>query len=363
LETKSNAELKKVAASLKTLREDANHADEATKTKQELDALRTVLEEALTCTEGRAATKLAAKKRALDSLNLEQLEIKNKEEWELIRAELNVLKEDLRTRMAGEKLLKKEIAEFRAQIPSWDDSTSTDRRKEKNWKKVFTRFRRGKDDDNNSLSSAATPAAKSVVSAKSAPKIKPAVSEPNPVQTTTIDNRDDDDDADDESSCEVVTISPPSVLKARAKAKAAAAIVKTDSEDEGADDLSVKLSMKSKLYSQEEEVDNKSFKSTKSARSTKSAHTSNSNAVIHSSPSAHSTKSATNSPKSVHSTSKSVHTAKSAKSAKSTKTILSHVDVDSETGEITVKPSKALDCVYEGFEEEKKTDDVDIRLH
>jgi len=416
--------LKKMAISLRTLREDVNIAEEATKTKQELDALKATLEEALMSAEGKLADELLVKKRAVDSINVEQLEIRNIEEWKQIRTELNALKEDLKSKEIDEHLRKNEVAELRAQFSSCDDSTSTGKIKEKKWKNVFTRIRRGKYDD-NSKSSAAIPATNSTLSAKSAPRIKSAAStELKAARTATslygVDSDDEADDDADQDNGEVETIPPPGLLRA----KLAPIIKKSGSEsDDGADDKSITMTMKLKLYpSAADEMDikssksmksttsksvhttksthtsvtdNRSDKSLKSVRSSKSTHDNNNtdSKSLHKSKSTLTSKSAAaataaSSKKSVQSTLKSFPTLKTAKSSQSlrstgvsTKTpstpkspktmttkkthnIAQEVEVDPETGEITMKSGKTLDMFYERFEEEKKTEeDVDNLWH
>jgi len=175
IETKSSTELLQVKKELSKLREDVKTAEDATKTKQELDTLKTTLDEALKTSEGKTSEELVAMKRAVDSINVEQLEIKNKDEWDMIRAELNALKEDLKTKEAGEGILKKEIADLKAQLPKDRQM----KKKPRGWKKLLSRFRRGKETT-----------AHSVVSTASTPQIRNFVTQ-------------DEDD--------VVTIHPPSV--------------------------------------------------------------------------------------------------------------------------------------------------------
>lgn len=135
-------ELSEIKMELKELKAEVAKVEQATKTKTELDQLKTTLEEALKSSEGVTAHELYAMKKVVDSIDVEQIEIKNKEEWDLIRTELNALKDDLKTKEAGESLLRKEIEELRSSKSSMDS-----RKKSKKWRGVFSRFRKGHDEE------------------------------------------------------------------------------------------------------------------------------------------------------------------------------------------------------------------------
>jgi hypothetical protein len=233
IESKNSFELKTIKAELKSLRQEVKSAEDATKTKNELDALKLTLEEALKSSEGKTADELRAMKSAVDSINVEQLEIQNKGEWDMIRSELNALKDDLKTKEAGEGLLKKEIEDLKANIPK-----ESDKKKKKAWTRVFSRFRRSKDDiggkDENG--SAAT----SIVTSPSA----------NTETDVTNHTKYSDDDDD------VRTIGPPSVHHKMDES------IAESSGDEDEEEMSLGSGAASKKSTRSA----KSFKSTRSSR-------------------------------------------------------------------------------------------------
>jgi hypothetical protein len=146
LEKMSFKELSDMKVALKELKVEVAHVEQATKTKSDLDQLKSTLEDALKYSEGVTAHELYAMKKVIDSIDVEELEIKNKEEWDMIRTELNALKDDLKTKEAGETLLRKEIEELRG----GRSSIESKKKSSKKWRGVFSRFRKGSENESPS---------------------------------------------------------------------------------------------------------------------------------------------------------------------------------------------------------------------
>ena len=258
----SEDDIHELRSELKSLREDVELATKATKVKQDLNTLQETLEDALKASAGHTADELVAMKKAVDSISVE-LDIKNTSQWELIEAELTALKDDLKTKEAGQSLLQKEIEELRKQVPIKG-------KKRRGWKKLFF--------PSNSRSRRARPAT-------------------SLISSMWADTVDVDADGD------VRTILPPSVPAdnesgTNSKTTAPTPAEHTDEEtDEDRPTQAEEVSVRSKKSGHSSTKSAKSGKSsTKSAKSGKSSRSSKSTKSLKSSKSAKSSKTNTSSP-------------------------------------------------------------------
>ena len=122
----TDADIGALRTEMKALREDVGLITKATRVKQDLRSLKDLLEAAVTGQEDKNASELLAAKKAVDSISVAELNIKEKHQWEMIEIELAALREELKAKNSIP------TEEVRTQAPVKEG------KKKKGWRKLFS---------------------------------------------------------------------------------------------------------------------------------------------------------------------------------------------------------------------------------
>ena len=115
MEKKSFDELSVIKREVSKIKDEMLLKEESKELKKELQELRSKLKEQLAASEGKTKEEMVAVKSAVESINIAQLETKNREEFDAMKKELELVKKQMYDREAASKL-KVELATMKKSL-------------------------------------------------------------------------------------------------------------------------------------------------------------------------------------------------------------------------------------------------------